>query len=389
MKKLIFTGFLCFLILFFLPSPAYAEDSSFYGDILSITGQLDLTEIDEYVKTFDEELTSSSNSLLDLWRQAKSGEISLSFKGVMQVLSNLFFNEVKTSGVLLAQLIVLAVISLLLNNLKSSFEKSNVALLSKSIVYLVLISIALYSFRIGVSTAQDAVENMSGFLYALMPVLLTLLTALGGVTSVSIFHPAMLGAVSIAINIIKTVILSLAYFYAALSVVGYITPRFQVDKLAKLCRDIAIGLLSIVMTVFMAFLGLAGLSGAAIDGLAIKAAKTATGIFVPIVGKYLSDITDTVLSTALVLKNSIGIAGIIILFVICAMPAIKLLAMVLMYRLTAALIQPMGDKNLADALQGLGSALMLLFAVVTMVGVLFFFVVSITIGMGNVAMMLR
>ncbi len=389
MKKLIFTGFLCFLILFFLPSSAFAEESSFYGDILSITGQLDLTEIDEYVKTFDEELTSSSNSLLDLWRQAKSGEISLSFKGVMQVLSNLFFNEVKTSGVLLAQLIVLAVISLLLNNLKSSFEKSNVALLSKSIVYLVLISIALYSFRIGVSTAQDAVENMSGFLYALMPVLLTLLTALGGVTSVSIFHPAMLGAVSIAINVIKTVILSLAYFYAALSVVGYITPRFQVDKLAKLCRDIAIGLLSIVMTVFMAFLGLAGLSGAAIDGLAIKAAKTATGIFVPIVGKYLSDITDTVLSTALVLKNSIGIAGIIILFVICAMPAIKLLAMVLMYRLTAALIQPMGDKNLADALQGLGSALMLLFAVVTMVGVLFFFVVSITIGMGNVAMMLR
>jgi len=98
---------------------------------------------------------------------------------------------------------------------------------------------------------------------------------------------------------------------------------------------------------------------------------------------------DSVMGTALVLKNGIGVVGIIAIFIICALPAVKILVQFIIFRLAAAIIQPLGDEQLADALTDLSNALLLLFAAVAICGLLFFFILAICIGAGNVTMMMR
>ena len=230
---------------------------------------------------------------------------------------------------------------------------------------------------------------MSSFLYALLPVLLTLLVSLGAPTAVGLYHPLLLGAVGSALHLLRIFVLPLLYISGALTVGGQISPQIKLNGLAKLCRDVAMGIFGIMLTVFGALLGLLGLGGSVIDGLGLKAVKSAAGAFIPLVGRTLADTLDTVISTALVLKSLIGVLGLVVLLLICIVPAVKILLLSLLLRLTAALVEPLGDSTLAAAMNSMGQVVLLFFAVTAISGLFFFFIVSITIGMGNLVVALR
>jgi len=367
----------------FNSQPAFALDEADLSE--------DLSGIEDYLSQMDSQISEEEEyfSLSGFWQQLKEGNLSLDFKSLLYFFASFFFKEVAASGAFLGQLIILSVICLILTNLKNSFDKGNIATLSNGVVYLVLIGLASGSFSLAVSVATAAMDSMSSFLYALLPLLMTLLAAIGGVTTVSVINPMILAAISLMMFLMKNFIFPLIYFSAVLRLVSNISPNFNVDKMAGLFKDIAIGIMSVCLTVFVAFLSLSGLASASMDGLAVKAAKSATGIFIPVVGKSLADALDSVLGTALVLKNAVGVLGVVVILFICAMPAIKILAQVLIYRLAAAVVQPMGENQLANALSGIASSLLLLFAAVTVCGLLFFFAIVITLGVGNLAMMMR
>lgn len=357
--------------------------------------EADLSEefsgIEDFLSQLDSQISEEEEyfSVSGFWQQLKEGNLSFDLKSLLYLLGSIFFKEVAASGAFLGQLIVLAVICLILSNLKNAFDKGNIAILSNGVVYLVLIGLAIGSFSIAVSVATKAMDSMSSFLYALMPLLMTLLAAIGGLTTVSVINPMILAAISMMMFLMKNIIFPLIYFSAILRLVSNISPNFNVDKMAGLFKDISLGIMSVCLTVFIAFLSLSGLASASMDGLAVKAAKSATGVFIPIVGKSLADALDSVLGTALVLKNAVGILGVVVILLICAMPAIKILAQVLIYRLAAAIVQPLGESQLANALSGIAGSLLLLFAAVTVCGLLFFFAIVITLGAGNLAMMMR
>jgi stage III sporulation protein AE len=181
----------------------------------------------------------------------------------------------------------------------------------------------------------------------------------------------------------------LLYISGALVVGSQISPNLKLSGLAKLAKDVAMGVFGIMLTVFTAFLGLLGLSGAVIDGLGLKAIKSAAGTFIPVVGRTLADVLDTVIATSLLLKNVIGVFGIMVLLLVCILPGVKILLLALAFRLAGAFAEPLGDKRLAEALTSLGGVVMLFFGVVAISGVFFFFIISITIGMGNLTFALR
>lgn len=374
---------LLMLCCLFHSQPALAIDQADLGE--------ELSGIEEFLSQLDSQISEEEEyfSISGFWQQLKEGNLSFDLKSLLYLLVSIFFKEVAASGAFLGQLIVLAVICLILSNLKNAFDKGNIALLSNGIVYLVLIGLAIGSFSIAVSVATKAMDSMSSFLYALMPLLMTLLAAIGGLTTVSVINPMILAAISLMMFLMKNIIFPLIYFSAILRLVSNISPNFNVDKMAGLFKDISMGIMSVCLTVFITFLGLSGLASASMDGLAVKAAKSATGVFIPVVGKSLADALDSVLGTALVLKNAVGILGVVVILLICAMPAIKILAQVLIYRLAAAIVQPLGETQLANALSGIAGSLLLLFAAVTVCGLLFFFAIVITLGAGNLAMMMR
>ncbi|MBQ3180343.1 MAG: stage III sporulation protein AE [Firmicutes bacterium] len=378
MKRRWLIGLIVLAALLVLPEYTLAADAAVYPDTTDL--ETAIGEVADYLGDL-----AGADMLQRLWDQAMAGELSWDAGLLWQVIRAVCLRELTAGVAIFAQLLVLSVFSLLLAHLGGQ----EVAALGRSVVWLALLGIVLQVFRLAGDACSEALDVMSGFVYALLPVLLTLLASLGAVSSVGVFNPVMLAAVSMALHICRGFVLPLLQISGALTVGSNISPHLKMSGLAKLCRDLAMGVFGITLTLFSAVLGLLGLTGSVVDGLGMKAVKSASGIFIPVVGRTVAEVLDTVISTSLVLKNTIGMLGLLVLLLVCVLPAVKILALALMFRLAGALAEPLGDARLATAYNALGGVVMLFFAVTAAAGIFFFFIVSITIAMGNLTVALR
>ncbi len=331
---------------------------------------------------------SGQNVVLDFWERVRAGEFSWDVDEMLRLPLLVLAGEVAGSARILGQMLVLSVFSLLLTQL-SPVGGGAVASLGRSVVWLVLLGCVLPVFDLAEATARGALDVMSAFVYALLPVLLTLLASLGVAGAVGMFHPVVLAVLSISLHTAESFVLPLLEVCGALTIGGFLAPGCRMSGLAKLCRDVAMGVFGVMLTLFSAVLGLVGLSGAVAGSLGIKAIKSASGAFIPVIGRTLADALDTVIGTSLLIKNSIGVLGLMLLLLVCALPAIKILVLALLFRVAGGLSEPLGDERLAAAYNALAGVVMLFFAVTAAAGIFFFFVVSITIAMGNVGVAIR
>jgi len=374
-----------------LPAAARASGAGEDQATQDVIGQeLDFSDFQQELGELDAWLAHSGqeSSLGGLWATVRQGG-AVDWRGLLSALPRLLIAELLHSGSLLAQLLILALLAVLLTLLKDSFAGEGVALLSRWVVYMLLIALAVLAAEPALSGAREAIDRLSDLMLALLPLMLPLLAAVGGVGTVSLISPLLLMALNLMMGVMRQFIFPLIYYAAVLRLLGDLAPRFKVSQVAALFKDLAIGTMSVLTTVFMAVLSLSGVASAASDGLAVKAAKTAGSAFIPVVGRTLADALDSVLATALLLKNGLGLVGAAAILLICAVPALKLLAQALLFRIAAALIQPLGDEGLAQAVGGLGNSLMLLFAAVAVSGLFAFFSLSLTVLLGNITMMMR
>ncbi len=107
------------------------------------------------------------------------------------------------------------------------------------------------------------------------------------------------------------------------------------------------------------------------------------------VGKALADATDTVISASLLVKNAIGLVGVIIILFLCAFPALKILTLALIYKVTAAIMQPLGDTPIVECLDAIGKSMIYVFAALAAVGLMSFLAITVMLAAGNMTVMMR
>jgi len=97
----------------------------------------------------------------------------------------------------------------------------------------------------------------------------------------------------------------------------------------------------------------------------------------PGVGGAIGGVTETVLGAGVLLKNSIGVAGLIVIITICAVPFIKLLMISVVYKIGSAVLQPISDKRFIECISATAKSAVMLLQTVLVGAVLF--ILSITI----------
>jgi stage III sporulation protein AE len=317
------------------------------------------------------------------------GDKQLSLKAYMMGLLKFSFHEFAVHGKLLGTLILLTVFSMLLQSIQNAFDRSAISKVAYSIIYMVLIILALNSFHVAITYAIDAIDNMLNFMIALIPLLLALMATVGSIASVAFFHPVILFLVNTSGLLIKHFVLPLLFLSALLSIVSTMSEHHKVTQLAKLLRNISIGALASFFTIFLGVMSVQGATAAVADGITIKTAKFITGNFIPVVGRMFTDATDTVMSASVLLKNSVGIIGVVVLLMLAIFPAIKVLVLAFIYNIAAALLQPLGGGPIVECLEIIGKSVMFIFAALMTVSIMFFLAITIIIAAGNVTMMIR
>ncbi|MGI8383400.1 stage III sporulation protein AE [Robertmurraya sp. P23] len=402
MKQLIFkTISLLFLILFVSAPISKAETNdetqSSSQSVLNpeqmMEEQLEALDIDE-MKVFWEKITTEYGGFLPESQKGSlydfiKGDKQFSLKEWTNGIIKFIFHEFVVNGKLLGTLILLTVFSMFLQTLQNSFEKSTVSKVAYAIVFMVLIIIALNSFHIAIQYTNDTITTMISFILALIPLLLALIASSGGLVSAAFFHPVILFLMNSSGMFIQYVVLPLLFLGAVLSIVSILSEHHKVTQLGNLLRNWSIGLLGIFLTVFLGVLSVQGASAAVTDGITIRTAKFITGNFIPVIGRMFTDATDTVISASLLLKNTVGIAGVAILLLIVAFPAIKILMIAFIYKFAAAVLQPLGGGPVIACLEIISKSIVFVFAALAIVSMMFFLSLTVVIAAGNLTMMVR
>ena len=120
----------------------------------------------------------------------------------------------------------------------------------------------------------------------------------------------------------------------------------------------------------------------------MKTAKFAVDNFIPVVGKTLSDAISTVAGYTMLLKNAISTVGLIVVLIIVLMPIIKILIMALIYKLTAAVLEPISDKKIVSVIDSAGSSLITISSGVISVSIMFFIMISIVAVAGKSSLLI-
>lgn len=352
--------------------------------------QLNITELKDFWESITNQYggylpESQKGSLLDFIK----GDKQFSFKTWFTGIFKFAFHELIANGKLLGTLILLTLFSMFLQSLQNAFENGNVSKVAYAIVFMVLIIIALNSFHIAIEYTKEAIDTMIHFILALIPLLLALIAASGGALSAAFFHPMIIFLMNTSGLLIQNVVLPLLFLSALLNIVSTLSTHYKVTQLANLLRTWSIGLLGAFMTIFLGVISVQGATSAATDGITIRTAKFVTGNFVPVIGRMFTDAADTVISASVLLKNTVGIAGVVILLLIAAFPAIKVLLIAFIYKLAAALLQPLGGGPVIQCLDTISKSIIYVFAALAIVSFMFFLSITIIIAAGNITMMIR
>ena len=349
--------------------------------------ELDIGEIERMIAGLDAEVRAQLPTL-EL-RQVISGSQGIDWSKLIQELARYLFKEVVANFRLLGQLVILAIVSALLQNLQTAFVSSDALNVPMVACLLLLLHVALNSFQLAVGVGMGAIDTMTSLMYALLPLLSTTLAAIGAFTTAALMHPILVAAVGLMGTLVQRVVFPLLQLSVVLNIVGNIFQGFPVRRLAALMERTGSLMLGGAFVGFAAMLTARGMLAPVADGVAIRAAKFVGGKIMPVLGNTFAQALDVAVGGSLLIKNGLGAFGLGAILVIVAFPLVKILAILFTYRIVTALIEPISDPRLVTAMASCGNVLSIIFVAVMIVTLTFFLTITVMVGMGNLTAMLR
>ncbi len=385
MKRII----LILIIILLIPNLVFGEQE--IKDFI-IEEQLDLFDTKELESLINDVL--GSNDIVpklkfkDYLTRILKGEKILDGKALAKSIFGKLIEEIRINLGFLSKILVISLISAILTNIQNTFENASVSSFANYVTFILIAILVIGSFYQLMETVKVTINSMINFMEILLPVLLTFLILAGGPNTKIIFHPMILGTVNVIGIMVKSIILPLINFSFIISILSNLSQRTELRKISELGRQMITFIISAAFTVFIGIITIYGLS-TKIDGITIRTAKFAVDRFIPVVGGFLSDAVETVIGSSAILKNGIGIIGLLILIFITILPLIKIGSLLLVYKIVGAVIEPIVSKNISNFFSDVSKTLLLILISMVSVAIMFFITITIIVDTGNSLLMLR
>ena len=299
-----------------------------------------------------------------------------------------FFKEVYANIKLMLQVIILVLITSVITTIQGSFGSKGVGEAGFFACYILIVGIIIKGFTFAASLGSQFVTTLDSFIKVFVPTMMVLVASSGAALSAAAFQPVLLIASQLIGVAIKDVLMPLLFLAMAMNMADNISTKFNMTRFVKLIHNIIKWSLGIMLTVFVGIITLQSLAAPALDGIGGKTAKYAVSTFVPVVGKILTDTLDLVAGSSLIIKNSVGVAGILAIVVMCFVPLVQVLAQISIFALSAAVVEPIADKRIVKCISGVSETLTLLFIMMLSQEIMFIINIAIVVSAGSNAAML-
>ncbi|MBE6033917.1 MAG: stage III sporulation protein AE [Clostridiales bacterium] len=322
-------------------------------------------------------------SIQDIINNAVNGKPIFDSQVIIQSFIDLFLYEIKSSLILGVQLVTICIVIGLLTNLSNSFGNKAVSRLGIIVCSCFVIGLCLNNFSQTFNMCSDTLNTMTRTMQILLPILIPLLISIGGITTGSILNPVIVGSITLFNTILQNFILPAIFISSIFILVNSLTDRDYVNKLAVFLRSVATFATGLCVTFFAGITAIQGFVSESADGVLINTARYSVNNFVPIVGGFAADSIDMVLSCIGVIKNGISIFGVILIVSLLAIPLIKLMAIAVIYKITAIIIEPIGNKQVSGCMNEMGNAVITMAVVLFLAALMFLVFLTIIIGIGG------
>lgn len=299
------------------------------------------------------------------------GTLSLNPISLINLAKEDLLREIRASASDITVLLSLSAISAMVSVLNGAFGNKSSGETAFFACFTLMSVSAIKCFTVTLGYGMEVIEAMSGFITKLSPLLSVALISCGAVTSAAAFHPVLSAAVYIITIVVEKCLMPLISFGAVLSIAGNASDKVQLSGFCRVVKSAARWIMAAVVTLFTGISAIYGFSAPALDAVSAKTVKFAVGSLVPVVGSFLSDTVETVVSGTRLMKNAVGVSGIIVVCVICVVPMLKIGVMQLMLRLTAAVVEPLTDTRVSKMLWEVSETVTTIFGMVIMTAVLF------------------
>ncbi|MBD9158250.1 MAG: hypothetical protein EGQ16_00120 [Clostridiales bacterium] len=297
--------------------------------------------------------------------------------------------EVKNNIKALGSILVIILISAILKAIGDGLENDGIAKMVYYVQYILIVTIIMSNFTEIIKLVQVTTNNLVAFMQILVPLLITLITYAGSVTTSTVLEPIILFLINFVCNLIQTLVIPLVLVFTSLVIISKISDQIQVDKLAKFLKSGIVWFLGIVLTIFVGVISLEGTLSSSVDGITAKTTKAVVSSAVPVVGKILGDAVDTVLGCGVILKNAVGVIGIIVIIGICIAPIIKLTILMMSYKLIAVVTQTIADSKISSLLEEIGDVFKIFLGILFTVSFMLIIGTALVVKMSNGVIMYR
>lgn len=360
------------------------EDTEIEQDVEDQLSNIDFSKLNSYVNNFGEEEKKilNSNNFLEIVKNFINSNNSYNFKDFLSYIISILFAETMAS---LPYFLLIFIISTLFGIIQgSSLIKTDG---TKKIVSLVCTSsVSVIIFKIVFNILKNStltITSITNLLEMLLPIILTLIVAIGGANTAAVFQPTLAVFCSVVVQLFSNILVPIFIFSIVFNIVGNLYGNIKLEKFSKFLNSLFKSIIGVVFTIFIAFLSIQGLTSSVIDGASIKTAKYALKNYIPILGSYLSDGVGLILLSSSIIKNSVGVAGLLVIIFVVIKPILQILIFSLLFKLFSAILETI-STNHSKLLYETSKSLSMVNLCLIAVGVMALISVSILLSISNI-----
>lgn len=343
--------------------------------------QYDLSEIQDYINA---QGTSGWNlSFKQMMKDIMAGRLGDVMGQIGTSIRDALFSEVRNNSYMMGQIIILGIIGAVFSNFSNVFTGSQISETGFFVTYLLLFTYLVASFFTSITIAGSVVNQILGFMKALMPAYFLAAAFAGGSVSAVASYEFTLFAITVAQTITASVLLPMVKVYALLVMAGHIAKEDILSKLTDLLNDVITWSLKTMVGIVLGFHLIQGLVLPYVDSMKTGAVQKLIGI-IPGVGQGASAVTQMVIGSGVLVKNTMGAAGVVVLVIITLIPMLKLVILMILYQCVAAVLQPVCDKRIVSCISDMARGHKILLSIAASAIVLFVVTVAVVCASTNV-----
>ena len=347
---------------------------------------IDFSDLEDIINNFtdNQKKMFSITNIKDKVKEVLSGESKIDYSSFLGAIVSILFEIIADYLPMFVLVISIGILSSVIGGIKSKVNEKSVGEIIHFACFCMVIVIVATIVKGLIENTYSSIENMQSQMSILFPILLTIMTSVGSTASVGVFQPTLAVFSNLSSRIFSSLILPIFTLSFCFSIVGNMSNNIKLDKFNSFLSSLFKWLVGILFTIFFALLSIQGISAGSFDSVSIRTMKFTMSSYVPILGGYLSQGMDVIMASSVLIKNAVGLVGIMILISSIIAPVLEIVVVSLMFKIVSAILQPLNNTKLTNFLHTTSNCIIMLSTCLIVVAFMYFIMIGLCMVTANV-----